>query len=240
MNVLAIGNSFSQDTTRYLHAIARADGEKLNVANLYIGGCSLERHFRNMMTEAAEYELQFNGECTGFKVSLFEALTNRAWDIITVQQVSHQSFNKDSYFPYITELIDYVKSLVPKAKIYLHQTWGYEDGSARLATTPYATFGDMASDVIMTNAEVADEITADRIIPSGEMLLKLHEAGIAKIHRDTFHASLGIGRYALALIWYRALTGKSVLENTFADLDEEASDEEMKLARDCAESFAFE
>ena len=31
MEVLAIGNSFSQDATRYLHRIARAAGEKLNV-----------------------------------------------------------------------------------------------------------------------------------------------------------------------------------------------------------------
>ena len=58
MHVLAIGNSFSMDAARYLHAIARADGEKLEIANLYIGGCSLERHFRNMLTDEERYELQ--------------------------------------------------------------------------------------------------------------------------------------------------------------------------------------
>ena len=36
--ILCIGNSFSQDATRYLEAIA--DGE-LFVRNCYIGGCSL-------------------------------------------------------------------------------------------------------------------------------------------------------------------------------------------------------
>ena len=30
MNVLSIGNSFSQDAQRYLHSIARADGMGLN------------------------------------------------------------------------------------------------------------------------------------------------------------------------------------------------------------------
>ena len=34
MNILAIGNSFSQDATRYLQAIARSQGEKWNVVNL--------------------------------------------------------------------------------------------------------------------------------------------------------------------------------------------------------------
>lgn len=44
MNILAIGNSFSQDATRYLHGIARSMGKKWNTANLYIGGCSIDRH----------------------------------------------------------------------------------------------------------------------------------------------------------------------------------------------------
>ena len=48
MNVLAIGNSFSQDATRYLSQIAQKGGDTLSVANLYIGGCSLETHFRNI------------------------------------------------------------------------------------------------------------------------------------------------------------------------------------------------
>ena len=41
MKVLAIGNSFSQDATRYLHQIAKANQFDLKVVNLYIGGCSL-------------------------------------------------------------------------------------------------------------------------------------------------------------------------------------------------------
>ena len=102
MNVLAIGNSFSEDATRYLHGIARADGEVMNVTNLFIGGCSLERHYRNMLSGEAAYELQCNGHKTGFPVSLSEALLNRKWDVVTVQQVSNLSFVKDSYEPYIS------------------------------------------------------------------------------------------------------------------------------------------
>ena len=60
MNILAIGNSFSEDATRYLHNIARADGERINVVNLYIGGCTLDRHYRNMLSGARAYELQCN------------------------------------------------------------------------------------------------------------------------------------------------------------------------------------
>ena len=66
MNVLSIGNSFSEDATRYLHEIARADGERVNTANLYIGGCSLETHYKNMTSGDRAYKLQYNGQNTGF------------------------------------------------------------------------------------------------------------------------------------------------------------------------------
>ena len=37
MKILSIGNSFSQDAQRYLHALAKADGENFKTVNLYIG-----------------------------------------------------------------------------------------------------------------------------------------------------------------------------------------------------------
>ena len=61
MQVLTIGNSFSQDATRYLSQIARSAGESLTVINLYIGGCSLERHYRNMKSGEDVYWLEHNG-----------------------------------------------------------------------------------------------------------------------------------------------------------------------------------
>ena len=52
MKILAIGNSFSQDATRYLQDIAASAGENLFVRNLYIGGCSLEMHAKNITENA--------------------------------------------------------------------------------------------------------------------------------------------------------------------------------------------
>lgn len=238
MNVLAIGNSFSQDATRYLHSIARADGVDLNVVNLYIGGCSLEKHYRNMLSKREVYELQFNGECTGFLVSLEQALLNRKWDVVTVQQVSTQSFIEESYFPYIQELVNYVKKYQPKAKIYLHQTWAYEDGSERLLNVAkFDTAKQMLNDIISANQKVANELKVDKIIKSGELLGKILDSGIEKIHRDTFHATLGLGRYALGLLWYKTLTGNSVLNNSFNDFDEPVDNESVELVKNIVENM---
>ena len=109
MNILSIGNSFSQDAQRYLHQIAKADGVNLNAFNLYIGGCPLSLHYRNMLNEQRNYELEMNGQSTGFKVSLKEALLNRNWDVVTIQQVSQEAPCYDTYQPYLSKSLLFIR-----------------------------------------------------------------------------------------------------------------------------------
>ena len=234
MNILSIGNSFSQDAQRYLHRIAKADSFTLNTFNLYIGGCPLSLHYRNMLSEKEEYILQVNGEVTGFKVSLKEALLNRDWDVVTVQQVSSKSPYYETYQPYLDKIVEYVKLCVPKAKIAIHQTWAYEQDSHRLnIELGYKNHTDMFEDIRASYEKAAKDIKADFIIPSGEVFQRLIESGIEKVHRDTFHASYGLGRYALGLLWYSILSGNDVKQNTFCDFDEEISKTEIEKAKEC-------
>ena len=237
MNVLMIGNSFSMDATRYLTAIAAADGERLETFNLYIGGCSLELHHRNMLSGERAYSVHLNGGGGGV-ASLDEGLADREWDVVTLQQVSHLSFKPESYRPYIGELAAYVRRRAPKAKLYLHETWAYEEGSeGLLEVAKYPTSAAMLSDVVKTYAEMAGEIGACGILRSGELFGVLAERGIAPLHRDTRHASLGIGRLALGLLWYRTLTGRSVLHNGFCDFDEPIAEETAEEIRATVENF---
>lgn len=237
MNILAIGNSFSQDATRYLHQIARADGKDLQVTNLYIGGCPLDRHYRNMLADSADYVLQYNGQVTGFFVSIKQALLNREWDVITLQQASPRSPFAESYFPYINALYDYVKKHAPKAKIVIHQTWAYEQGCPKLEALGFADQKEMFAGIKDSYQQAFDAVGADGIIPSGQLFQNLLEAGWEKVHRDTYHAGKGAPRYALALLWYHMLTGQSVAENTFCDFDEPVTEEEIRTAKACVEAF---
>lgn len=238
MKILAIGNSFSQDATRYLHQIARADGVDVQVTNLYIGGCPLEKHFRNMHSEERAYEIQHNGQRTGFFTSIKEALLSRSWDVITFQQVSQQSPHEESYHPYLEELAAYVRKYAPKAKFYIHQTWAYEAESPRLLNVAkYETPELMTADIVKAYAAAAETIDAKGIIRSGEVMQAMLQNGIPKVHRDTFHATLGLGRYALGLLWYHTLCNKSVLENTYCDLDEPVEPEQLELVRRIVEDF---
>ena len=239
MNILAIGNSFSQDATRYLHQIARAAGYELSVVNLYIGGCSLERHHTNMLEDKKAYEVFCNGYNTNFYVTLKEALLSRAWDVITLQQVSVQSPKPETYHPYIEELAAYVRERCPKAKLYIHQTWGYENGSKGLIEDMrYDCFDSMQNDIVTAYQAAAESIKADGIIRSGEMFAALLHAGVPSVHRDTCHASRGLGRYALGLLWYQTLTKGAVAKNRFTDFDEPISRKELRLVKRVVSGFA--
>lgn len=236
MKVLSIGNSFSQDAQRYLHQIAQTDGFDLDVFNLYIGGCSLSTHYRNMLSEKRTYLLEMNGKNTGFFVSLQEALLNRDWDVVTVQQVSDQSVHYETYQPYLNSLVECIRRCVPKAKIAVHQTWAYKQGSPKLCEhMGYDDHSQMFRDVQTAYQKAAEEIRADFIIPSGAVLKALLENGIESVHRDNSHASLGVGRYALGLTWYTALSGRNVAGNTFSSFDEEVTEEQMEIAKKCVQ-----
>lgn len=234
MNILSIGNSFSQDAQRYLHSVAKADRVEITTFNLHIGRCPLSRHYRNMLSEQKAYELEMNGESTGFKVSLKEALLTRDWDVVTIQQVSSESPRYETYQPYLNKIVEYVRLCVPKSKIAIHQTWAYEQDSYRLnVELGYSNHTDMFKDIKASYEKAALEINADLVIPSGEVFQKLITSGIKKVHRDTFHASYGIGRYALGLLWYSILSGNDVKNNTFCDFDEEISKADIEIAKQC-------
>lgn len=235
INVLSIGNSFSEDAQRYLHELAKSEGVDIRTVNLMIGGCSLARHFRNMAGDRREYVLGVNGYGQeGFLTSINEALTARDWDYVTLQQASHFSYQEDTYQPYISELADYVRSMCPKAKILIHQTWGYETGSERVRTHGFETFDEMFAEVKNCYAKAADGIQADGILPSGTAFQYALHNGIEKIHRDTFHASLGVGRFILALVWYQYMTGNDINNVKFHDFDVEVSEEEYRIALEAA------
>ena len=44
--------------------------------------------------------------------------------------------------------------------------------------------------------------------------------GTISLHRDSYHMSQRFGRYLVALVWFRCLTGQSVLNNTFTNTAE--------------------
>lgn len=239
MKILAIGNSFSTDATRYLYGIARADGVKVKVVNLYIGGCSLYRHYRNMLSGEKAYAFELNGMGSGLSVSMKEALLSDEWDVVTFQQCSPHSFKAETYEPYLSRLAEYVREHAPKARLYIHQTWAYENDCPKLTAVGAESAEQMLSLLTENYKAAAERIGAYGIIPSGDAMYRMHSLmrkDGRTIYRDTFHADSGLGRYLLGLVWYHTLLGGELSENSFRDFDKEVSEEDALLAKQIAAS----
>lgn len=215
MKVLSIGNSFSTDATAYLHRAAVSAGVDLDTYNLYIGGCSLERHWDNVVREAKEYLLEINGESTERMVSIQDMMADH-YDVITLQQASHFSTRYETYQPYLNQLTVWLKEHADFGELALHQTWAYEQGSRRLTEEMgYEDQWEMFRDLKEAYEKAAGECGISVVIPCGQMFQYFLADGFGKIHRDTFHALIPLGRYVLSLVWLAVLTGTSPKRVTF-------------------------
>ena len=229
MKVLSIGNSFSQDAHKWLHDIAELHNVKIELANLYIGGCSLETHWKNFEEDNEDYDLEINGNEGTAKISISKALTMDKWDIITLQQVSGFSGFIESYEPYLSNLAAKVKIAQPDAKIYFHQTWAYEIDSQHSDFSRYnREQKTMYSKILEASKSAADSLNAP-IIPVGRVIQFLRENvdvfdysnGGLSLCRDGFHLSYDYGRFVAAATWFITLTGQSLKIELFNDFDVE-------------------
>lgn len=222
MNVLCIGNSFSQDATRYLHQIS---DDEIFVRNLYIGGCSLETHMINIKENNAFYEYQKNGRMLKM-VSINDALKKRKWDYVTIQQVSHFSGMVETYEPFTEFLIDYIKKECPSAEIVFHRTWSYDPSSDHFGFAYYNKSTDyMYERIVEASSAIADKYGL-RTIDNATSIQRARaldefnpEKGNLSINRDGFHLSLDYGRYLAGLTMFKFFTGKSATEVSYAPDD---------------------
>ena len=235
MNILSIGNGISSDAHRFLPQMALADDEELLLCNLYIENCSLEQHWNNWREEKTDYDyevyLPFETELNRPDgVALHEAVEDEDWDIITLQQTTALSGIPESYSPFLSELAEYCRMVQPNAKIMVHQTWAYEQGSKLLDERGgYLDQHDMFNDLEKAYQKAEKAISADGIIPSGKVMMQAIDNGIGQIHRDTLHVDLGVGRYMLGLVWFKVLTGETA-KCKFNEFDVEVDEKQVDIA----------
>ncbi len=143
LRLLSIGNSFSESVRRQLPAMAAAEGRDLRFANLFIGGCPLRRHAENLAASAADpsfkpYRLGSHGFApeeempTEVDASANELLARGGWDVVTVQQASHESWDYANYQPFGHDVVGAIRKACPAAEVVIQQTWAYRSDDDRL------------------------------------------------------------------------------------------------------------
>lgn len=223
VRILAVGNSFSEDAIEQnFHEIAQAAGVTTVVGNLFIGGCSLERHVECMNTQAPAYryrKINADGVMNeAAKCRLDSALADECWDYISVQQASHFSGDYATYQPYLEQLVAYIKAHVKgKPRIVFHQTWAYSKDSNHNGFRRYGNSQDqMYEAIIGCSHRVMADLKPDVLVPSGTAIQNARTSSLGDtLNRDGFHLNYIYGRYTAACTWFEAITGKSVIGNAY-------------------------
>ena len=241
ISILAIGNSFSVDAMEYLYGMLKDLGyETVKLGNLYIGGCSLEKHANNFTTNSQSYTYYKNttGEWTNTKsYAPADALLDEKWEYITIQQASGQSGVQSSYEPHLTTLVTKVKEYCPGSELVWHMTWAYQGNSTH---SSFPTYG--SDQMTMYNAIVSavknvilKKDDFKKVIPNGTAVQNLRTSFIGdNLTRDGYHMSYDKGRYVTALTFAKALTGRDLNKITYTPSGYSYSEKDIDAMKDAA------
>ena len=207
IKILSIGNSFSEDSFKWLPDVLKSAGEDdATVAFLYIGGCSIGRHYDNVTEPTTDYTY-FKHTGAGWEATpestLLHGIKDEPWDIILFQQASHFSGKPFSYAPLkpLMEFVDQNKTN-PKVRYGFNMTWAYQGNSTNGnfanygcdQMTMYRAICATVKAIIVPNPDITT------LFPTGTVIQNLRMGVVGdRITRDGFHLSNLEGRYAAAM-----------------------------------------
>lgn len=216
IKILFVGNSFAIDTTYFASQVAHSFGVKnVKIGTLYVGGCSIDKHFIHATEDMGVYEYYVNEgedwECTeNFKIG--DAIKSDDWDWIAIQHGTKGGYRYTSLECYdkLPGLIEYIKGLAPKhTKIAFNLTWLGEPDYNHHEIISYN--GDMTlmrkNLEEVTKAIIAQNPRIDILIPTGTAVENARTSKIGLLTRDGYHLSEGAGRFIAALSLISTVTG---------------------------------
>lgn len=214
LKILAVGNSFSVDSMEYVYDIAlEAGAERVALGNLYIGSCTLEKHYNNTINNSREYTYYTKDRANDWQTLLYrslnEAVASDEWDFITFQQGSVLSGDADSY-DYLKKLIGVVKPLCtnPNVQFGWHMTWAYQGDSSRYPKyyadqdSMYQLIVGAVQSKVMTNEDIC------LIIPNGTAIQNARSSYVGDTFtRDGHHLAYNEGRFLAGVTTVASLIG---------------------------------
>lgn len=239
VKILAIGNSFSEDAVEeHFSGLLAAEGIDAVFCNMYIGGCSIERHVKNLRGNLPEYRYRkfdqkgMKAEVYGY--TLEKVLAEEDWDYVTVQQASHFSGQPESY-ALLTELVEYIRARVPKdAEVLFHRTWAYSKTSDHGGFVNYDRDQmKMYNAIVSAVKQEAPKAGIKHVIPAGTAIQNARTSHLGDdLTRDGFHLSRPHGRYIAACTWLEAVLGVNPVGNGYRP--EGMSEKDCKTAQKAA------
>ncbi len=239
LRVLSVANSFGVDAVENnLYDIAKADGHVMIIGNMYIGGCSLERHYNNSISGEAAYsfrKVKADGSKEKTDKMTFEAcFASEPWDIVIFHQASPLCGLPETYEPFLTKLIAYARAHTPKkSKIMINQTWAYAVDATHEKFGTYGHSQEKMYEALCDAYSKAAKKHKLELIPSGTAVQNSRGTfNQDNVTRDGYHMHPWFGRYMVACTYYESIYKTSVVGNAYEP--ENLSEERKELAQKCA------
>ncbi len=215
LKILSIGNSFSIDTMEYAAAMALSMGVKrVRLGNLYIGGCSVKRHYTNAKEDLPAYKYYTN-DGSGWKsvtdCKISDAVKSEKWDWISIQHGTGDGsrYTSEESYSDLPLLIEYVRGLADaETKIAFNMAWVGEAYKDHHEINSYN--GDMGlmyrNLVDLTSSLIAPMKGIDTVIPTGTAVQNARVMCPDRdLTRDGFHLSWDFGRYIGGMTFLKRL-----------------------------------
>lgn len=214
--ILSVSNSYGLDAMYYIPKI----NSNLKLGICYKSGASLVGHYDNRENSVNTYYYSEDSELKKEEnKSLKEILSKEIWDYIIFQQASAFSGKKETYEPYLTYLIDYVKEACPNATILFNMTQPYAIGYSELSN--YNNSQDEMYDGIIDSVRQVFYKHGIMIIPTGiavqlarQTELNQYGAYGSQLSVDGTHLDGGIGRLLASYTWL-AFFGIKFIDSAF-------------------------
>lgn len=239
VSILFLANSFADDTIQYMPEIANELSYDLDLYNLYIGGCDINRHINNILNKNKEYELRiYNKEKhiweTQYSISSNEFIPSKRWDYIVLQQSSYYS-GLPHGLDNIEKLVELVKGLANKdVKFIWNMTWSYPHYSdLEVFKNEYHNDSKFMYESIVKNVKDHILIKKDfvKIIPNGTAIgnVRIYLKD-ELIYRDGFHLSFQFGRFLAGLTAISAIFNEDISDIKFHPI--EIDEDTIKIYKD--------
>ncbi len=243
LKILCVGNSFSVDACEWLAYIANGLGVEIEIGNLYIGGCDIDKHISVLtgnppvddegnVATYTYYHFDNTEKTSVSKVDGAAALgyiSENNWDFITLQQASKYT-NLPEKHENLSELIEIVEGCNVNAKIAWHMTWAYQEEYISEKMSSKVSQINMYNGIVSTvQSEVLHRI--DTVIPSGTAIQNARTSSLGNdLTCDGLHLDKGVGRYIAGLTYFAALTGVDISELEWAPPTSDKYNDVDKLA----------
>ena len=214
VSVLAIGNSFTQDSMEFLWQLCNAaeEIESVKLGYLFIGGSSLQNDMINIHSGAKSYTYYKNttGSWETSQSSIALALEDDDWDVVVLRNYGASLFTESNVWLRLDGIVDFIRQKEPHAQLYWHATWAYDQdhidenyaGVVKDQAEAYDAIVEMVKQKIVARGDF------EAIIPCVSSVQNMQTSYLSNsMMRDGYHLSYDIGRYVAGLTWFCTITG---------------------------------